>query len=113
MTERLKCLLKKNEGMTLVEVITALVLFTFVFMILLYGINMALKVMGNASAVNEATQKNASALESLPEQLEKSGLPTPSVISHNLEVTKKNFGEITVTQAIPGSFMEAKYRPQP
>ncbi|MEA5072558.1 MAG: type II secretion system protein [Eubacterium aggregans] len=65
--------LRENRGMTLIEVTVALVLFVFVFMILLYGINSALKVMGNAQAINNTTQSNVSKLESLGSSLEAEG----------------------------------------
>ncbi|SDX34025.1 type II secretion system protein [Eubacterium barkeri] len=73
MGTHLRKLMARNNGMTLVEVIVALLLFSMVFLILLYGINSALKVMGNAQAINNATQSNVSKLESLGSSLEAEG----------------------------------------
>lgn len=73
-----------NRGMTLMEVIVALMLFVFVFLILGYGINSALKVMGNANAINNATQSNASGLESLGTSLESSQKATLTPLGNKL-----------------------------
>lgn len=97
MRTHLRKLMEKNDGMTLVEVIVALVLFSMVFLILLYGINGALKVMGNAQAISDATQSDVSKLESLGSSLEKSGT-----------ATLNKFGSLTVKgKAINGQFATA------
>ena len=75
---------RDNRGMTLMEVIVALMLFVFVFLILGYGINSALKVMGNANAINNATQSNASGLESLGTSLESSQKATLTPLENKL-----------------------------
>ncbi|MDD2414788.1 MAG: prepilin-type N-terminal cleavage/methylation domain-containing protein, partial [Eubacteriaceae bacterium] len=88
MMKRVRKLMNKQDGMTLVEVIVALVLFVFVFMILLYGINSALKVMGNANAINNATQSDASKLETLNSSLESSGKATLTPLGNALKITE-------------------------
>lgn len=53
-----------NKGMTLLEVIVAFAIFAIAATILITGFNGALKVMGNSEAIKDASQKNASGLES-------------------------------------------------
>jgi prepilin-type N-terminal cleavage/methylation domain-containing protein len=92
----LKQLRGDQRGMTLVEVVTALVLFAVVFLILFYGINSALKVMNNANAINNATQSNASGLETLGTTLQSKA--TLTNLSDRLTIGDK---------AINGTFKKA------
>ncbi|WP_195269851.1 prepilin-type N-terminal cleavage/methylation domain-containing protein [Eubacterium sp. 1001713B170207_170306_E7] len=62
-----------NKGMTLLEVIVAFAIFAIAATILITGFNGALKVMGNSEAIKDASQKNASGLESPLEVIEEEG----------------------------------------
>ncbi|CAK7013993.1 MAG: hypothetical protein EUB_01835 [Eubacterium sp.] len=62
-----------NKGMTLLEVIVAFAIFAIAATILITGFNGALKVMGNSEAIKNASQGNASGLESPLEVIEEEG----------------------------------------
>ncbi|MGL4284367.1 type II secretion system protein [Eubacterium aggregans] len=63
MRTHLRKLMEKNDGMTLVEVIVAFAILTIAMVILLYGMTMAIKVMGNAESIKNAEENNASSLD--------------------------------------------------
>lgn len=83
-----------NKGMTLLEVIVAFAIFAIAATILITGFGGALRVMGNSEAIKDASQKNASGLESPLEIINEAGYKVETLTepgSLNVETGKGTF----------------------
>ena len=89
-----------NRGMTLIEVTVALVLFVFVFAILAYGINSAIKVMGKSVNIKNASQLSSS-------KIENNSIANPNAVTVAINNKNVNGNIYTATASSGGGGLES------